>query len=167
MDSDLISQLKPFIWAKSNPFKPLREHLLETGFIAQTLILEGCFSPLKTELMYQTGLSSDEIINLTGYLASTHDLGKIESSFVGSGAYEPAKIFLDQHDLNCKINLPFRHEKYGAACLRRIWKEKNRFTNRSVLRNLSYIIENHHQGKRGDAGPKPEGSQDVWSILQE
>lgn len=93
MDSDLISQLKPFIWAKSNPFKPLREHLLETGFIAQTLILEGCFSPLKTELMYQTGLSSDEIINLTGYLASTHDLGKIESSFVGSGAYEPAKIF--------------------------------------------------------------------------
>ena len=167
VDSNLISQLKPFIWAKSKPFKSLREHLLETGFIAQTLISEGCFAPLKTELMYQTGLSSDKIMSLAGYLAASHDQGKINPLFVGSGAYEPAKIFLDQHDLNYKINLPFRHEKYGAACLRRIWKEKNRFTNRSVWRNLSYIIENHHQGKRGVAGPKPGGSQDVWSILQE
>ena len=167
LETNILSQLESILWAKSNPYKPLRNHLLETGFVAQILITKGCFVPLKIQLMYQTGLSSNEIIQLVGYLAAVHDLGKASPFFIGNGAYPPAKKFIDQHDLHCSPIPHFRHEKHGAALLRQIWKNKNRFSGSALRRSLSYIIENHHQGKIGVAGLLLPDHKDCWSILQD
>lgn len=166
-DEDLLLQLEPLLWAKSEPFKPLCTHLLETGFVAQTLITEGCFIPLKMQLMRQTRLSETEIVHLVGYLAAMHDLGKIHPAFIGNGACSPALEFLKAHKLDYIATSGFRHEKYGAICLRRIWKEQNRFSSMSMRRTLSYIIANHHQGKKdSNAGALPTDKVLFWNVLQ-
>ena len=80
-DEILTNEIERALWAKSEPFKPLCMHLLETGIIAQELITAGCFYPVGDELAGNFGIARNEIVNLVGYIGSVHDLGKCYGHF--------------------------------------------------------------------------------------
>lgn len=164
LDVSLKEKLTKLLWAKSRPFKPLWVHMLETGIVAQILMMKGCFVPLRKELEQRMHLSAEQICSLVGYLAAMHDIGKIHPSFVGSGAVLEAKAFLEKHHLEfCDDH--FRHEQYGAARVKQIWKHKERFP-RHVRRYFSALIRLHHQGKRGNAGAMDKSRAAIWEDMQ-
>ena len=158
--------LDSVLWAKSEPYKPLMVHLLETGAIAQVLLKSSVFRPVCFELVQRTSLSEDEVISLAGYLASVHDIGKIHPSFVGSGAILSVQKRLE--DLHLLYHLDkFRHEQYGAYRLRKIWKECGFFKTGKLFNGFSSVIRYHHQGKLGFLGRMSPENESVWKDLQE
>lgn len=161
---ELKEEQNHLFWAKSDPYKSLSAHMIETGAVAQTLMTEGCFSPLSAELEYYTDLPVEEVVALSGYLAAIHDIGKLHPAFIGSGAVPEAAEYLQKHGLEVKVN-DFRHEKYGALCVYRIWKEKKRFPP-DVAFFLRSVIRLHHQGKCGSDGKLDDDKRYIWEKLQ-
>ena len=166
MDKTITVELKNKLWAKSEPFKPLYTHLIEVGVVAQTLANNSVFFPLLLELEKRTSLSKEQLTALIGYLASVHDIGKIHPSFVGSGAVPETQKYLEEKHLNYNVE-HFRHEKYGAFRLLKIWEEEKRFPDKRLRRNLSAVIRYHHQGKRGETGRMSLENEAIWKTLQE
>lgn len=150
--------------SKSEPDKKLLIHLLETGSVAQTLLKKSVFYPILLELSNRISLPKDKIIALVGYLASLHDIGKIHPAFIGQiPAY---KEYLQKNELYCSVS-KFRHEQYGSLILKKIWEEKKRFSDRRMRRNLSTIIQFHHQGKGGKDGKMNPDREAHWKKYQE
>ena len=162
----LVDIIRPMLWAKSKPFKSLLVHLLETGAVAQTLVVDGVFYPVLLELQQRTSLSKDQVVNLVGYLASVHDLGKIHPSFIGSGAIACVQKTLEDYRLQYHVSR-FRHEKYGGYRLHKLWESKDYFLNRRLRNAFSSVIKFHHQGKSGDVGRMSPENEVVWKELQE
>lgn len=114
--------LREKLWAKSEPFKPLWTHLLETGIVAQQLVAEGCFYPLGLKLQRYLGCSETDMLSLVGYLAAVHDIGKAAGPFQENLSSE-WKEALVSDGLTCEFP-HFRHEDYGAYRLKEIWKKE-------------------------------------------
>ena len=167
MDKELIDRLKKYLWAKSDPYKSLIDHLIETGIVAEILCSEGCFVPIKEEIKKQTGLNDSKAISLIGYLASIHDIGKIHPAFVANGAVKEAELFLEMNGLKRTFR-DFRHEENGAICLRtKLWADL--FPVRVVRHRLSSVIKLHHQRKKFIPSSESQGLLDdseLWDELQ-
>ena len=152
------------LWSKKNPEKKLLIHLLETGSVAQTLLKKSVFYPILLELSNRISLPKDKIIALVGYLASLHDIGKIHPAFIGQ--IPEYKEYLQKNELYYSVS-KFRHEQYGSLILKKIWEEKKRFSDRRMRRNLSTIIQFHHQGKGGNDGRMKPDREAHWKKYQE
>ena len=166
MDQTLLREK---LWAKSEPFKPLWTHLLETGIVAQRLVAEGCFYPLGLELQRYLECSEEEMLALVGYIAAVHDIGKAAGPFQQkiSDAWKTA---LENEGLACDFPY-FRHEDYGAYQLNDLWKKENVFS-RKVRNRFSIVLRYHHQRTfvknvfRGDLKYE-EVTRQEWLTLQE
>ena len=168
---DLIKiQLRTLLWAKTEPFKPLKMHLLETGIVAQELIVEGCFVPLEKELECYLALSRDKVLSLVGYIASVHDIGKASLGMAQKASDMPIMQFIQDNHLMVELSDGFRHELYGGDRLEKIWLKRKRFKDFDIRTCLADVIRLHHQGKNGGQGvsdiQKEEGEQ-IWEELQE
>ncbi len=131
-----------YLWAKSNPFKPLWMHLLETGIIAQKLVSYGCFYPLGKELCHYLQVSELKMLALVGYIASVHDIGKAAGPFQGHD--DRMKEILKKEQVFCDGD-GFRHEDYGAYRLGKLWSEKKRVSDFRFRKYLEAVIRYHHQ----------------------
>ena len=159
----LKSEIAEHLWAKSEPYKPLWMHLLETGIIAQMLISEGIFYPLAKELSKNFGVSLDEITDLAGYIGAVHDIGKCHVNFqIQADTMKVAKILTDN-----TIVVPdlrgFRHEQYGSERLNDIWKKYAVFSNMRFRSRLAEVVRFHHQGKKKGVSVE---TNDFWLDLQ-
>ena len=130
------------LWAKSDPFKPLWMHMLETGIVAQELVSKGCFYPLGQELCGYLQVDEEKMLALVGYLATVHDIGKAAGPFQAQD--DKLKELLVEAGIFCDFP-NFRHEDYGAYCLNKIWKTKNRFSSRRFRSRLAAVLRYHHQ----------------------
>ncbi len=169
-DEELVRGIERTLWAKSEPFKPLWMHLLETGIIAQELISSGCFYPVGKELSENFNLPREEIINLVGYIGSVHDLGKCYAYFQMQATDSEIAKILKENNVPIFEADKFRHELYGCKILKRIWKETGVFSSDKKFRNrVAEVVGYHHQGKtrKGTSDGADPSEKDVWQKLQE
>lgn len=161
--------LREKLWAKSDPFKPLWMHLLETGIVAQRLVAEGCFHPLGLELCRYLALDEKKMLALVGYIAAVHDIGKAAGPFQEKISPE-WKAALEREGMTCEFP-HFRHEDYGAYQLKNMWKKGNAFSLK-VRNRFSAVLRYHHQRTfvknvfRKDLKYE-EVNRQAWLLLQE
>lgn len=132
-------------WAKREPFQSVVTHGLVSGFVCKTLFTQYISQGTKKLLSSLLDLSIEQCADLAAYLASIHDIGKIELSFQSK---DPAVLdALSKEGKDCSDFRNIRHEKVGAAVVARIWK--NQGQNRNSVYIFSGLLRGHHQGKGG------------------
>ena len=92
------------IWAKTAPFKSILSHSLDTAAVAEALLTNGIFKTILPDLAVWikktcSDSSCAEIQNLVLYLASLHDIGKINPFFTGKSDEKGACKLLDSEEL--------------------------------------------------------------------
>ena len=170
------------IWAKTAPFKSILSHSLDTAAVAEALLTNGIFKTILPDLAVWikktcSDSSCAEIQNLVLYLASLHDIGKINPFFTGKSDEKGACKLLDSEELIKDYRRDmnqFRHEDYTKSVLLRIWKEKERFESVNARRkdsttdNLAKILSLHHQGKQGKGKEIPDcDAKNLWKSQQD
>lgn len=164
----LEDEVYKFLWAKSNPYKHLVNHLAETAAVAKVLITAGCFETINQQLQSELNINNEQVVSLVCYLAACHDLGKIHPSFVGSGAVPEAKEFLEDDESNLSYRFEhFRHEQYGQLVFLRI--ASNRGFSQYICFTLSSVIQFHHQKNYGIPlnGSMEPNNYEIWKSLQD
>ncbi len=170
------------IWAKSDPFKSILSHALDTAAVANVLLTEGIFNTVLPDLAEwilkdRSPNAQKEIISLNIYLSSIHDIGKITPFFAGKNenlTIDP-ELQIEWFRKYYKDDIKyFRHEKYSKEVVMRIWQKKERFEferRNNTVKNLAEILGEHHQRKKGEKGRTPEipdsESKVLWRQQQE
>ena len=170
VDQELYESLQGNLWAKTNPYKPLWMHLLETGIVAQALLEWGSFKPLAAELKRYLPLTDEQVFHWVGYMAAVHDIGKAFPAFQQQGTETGIAVLLKENGLVYPSPDGFRHEVYGEEKIYQLWKEQGIFGKLRDRHRLAAVIGRHHQGKKATAASKGYGSGDVrekiWTSLQ-
>ncbi len=170
------------IWAKTAPFKSILSHSLDTAAMAEALLENGIFGTILPDLTawLKKGRSTSackEIQNLILYLASLHDIGKINPFFTGKHDEKGICELLHSEELlkDYRRDMEkFRHEDYTKSVLSRIWKEKERFESvnsrgkDSTVDNLALVLSLHHQAKDGKGKEIPDcDAKRLWKMQQD
>ena len=135
------------LWAKSEPFCTLSQHMIAVGACAEVYLSSSCASAILRNLSEWMNLSEVDTIKCIGYAFALHDIGKAHPSFQyrSVGVYEALKK-AGVKDLQRNGEAKFRHEQYGANLLRQLWKQETDIPCK-VLELLAAVIRLHHQGK--------------------
>lgn len=149
------------LWAKTNPYKSLINHMIDTGCMAEALLSNSSLGHLRSRIAQWLRCNEEQATIFTAYLSAVHDIGKAHPFF--QGTYSDSKTVL-QLMQEGKLQTGghqegFRHEKYSKAVLDRIWADKG--LEKKQRRTLSKIIGLHHYEKPGYGGP-PEGRIRAW-----
>lgn len=164
------SDVASSVWAKSSPYKSLKQHMIETGCCAQVLMNRGPAQPFLHALRHLTGLSDDKNLHLVGYIAALHDIGKCHPFFQKTAVDLPQIQKLKDAGCFASSGVPcrFRHELATEEILSRIWGER-RFFPRRTRRTITRVLAMHHQGKHGeycDIERKAQLWQDAQNLLE-
>lgn len=142
------------LWAKTDPYKELYEHLREAAIVAKCLYCNSSVGLAVQEwLPSALGLESKETMRLVMYLAGMHDIGKCHPAFIHNPACPSANDYLTQHP---ELKYPgsatgYRHEKGSEKIATRIW-EKQRIFDTGLIRHFAAVLALHHQ--MWGTGPK-------------
>ena len=150
------------IWAKAEPFQSIRTHSCLTGVVAQQLMDNTLPQGLQNMTAEYMNLDGVALSRWIGYLASLHDIGKIECQFQWKN--EDSRQAITEADLKDSSTDPaaVRHELTTRSCLRgEIWKETRE--SRDAIRFFADLLGAHHQGKTGRAGSI---CREGWSKLR-
>lgn len=132
-------------WAKTAPFQSIPTHAVITGYTAQELLVNWISEGDHNLLARCLDLDGPSLFRFVGYLASLHDIGKLEYSFQAQNEDLRERI---KQEYGYAVTQPgIRHEKTGKSCLRSLWKDADE--NRETAGLLSKVIGAHHQGKSG------------------
>ena len=109
-------------WAKTNPFQSVVVHGYITGVIAQSIYSDVLCNGVREQLQRLLGMNMQQVRVFIGYLASLHDVGKIEGRFQVKEA--GMAQLLQEEALYSKgiFTDPVRHEKTSREILSEIWK---------------------------------------------
>jgi len=139
-------------WGKSKPYKSLIHHMIDTGVTAKVLLVHANFRPVLDLLLRNSPMQQDDLLGVMSYISALHDIGKCHPSFQKGDPDSPVYDYLYKNDLLMpeRVEKGFRHEKYTAMVIQRIFKEKDRASDRTT-KTISRILGMHHQGKEGAA----------------
>ena len=124
--------------------KPLYEHMIESGIVAEILLTKTAHSGL-LDLLYQhvdsTQISKGDLLSSVAHIVSVHDIGKMAPWF---------QLRMGADDKCIPSGTPcgdieFRHERYSSRIAGDYLKEAG-FDRRTKIA-LCDIIEDHHQNK--------------------
>lgn len=131
------------LWAKTQPFQSVITHGIVSGYVCKYL-MNAYLSPgsraLAAELL---GLTEEELNNFAGYLASLHDIGKIEYYFQCKDSEMEARMKEIHADKGYIGQESIRHEKTGEIAINRIWTKQGQDYDSSQI--FSAMIGAHHQ----------------------
>lgn len=134
------------LWAKTDPYKALWQHMLDVGYTAYALLTQTSYSMALERIAAWMNCTPDEVLPFVCYVAALHDIGKCHPAFQGlnataesllrtEGLYQPEP--LGQH---------FRHEAYSRIALKRLMPR--RVTSTKIRRLVPCVVGLHHQGER-------------------
>lgn len=130
-------------WAKTQPFQSVITHGIVSGQVCKYM-LKKYLSPGTRRLVSKLlNLTETELADLAGYLASIHDIGKIEYHFQ---CKDPEmKAILKELGISSKYlgHENVRHEKTGKIEMSRIWEQQNQ--DLDSVEVFAAIIGAHHQ----------------------
>lgn len=145
-------ELKHF-WAKTQPYQSIVTHGSVSGTVCKYL-MKMYLSPGSRQLAAELlGLTEDDLTDFMAYLVSLHDIGKLEYHFQCKDPEMKVKL------KNLGIGRQYfgkeavRHEKTGAAVLRRLWRTQGQKAGARYL--FSDMVGAHHQ-KNGGQGAADE-----------
>ena len=134
-------------WAKTVPFQSVVTHGTISGMVCRHLF-RGYLSTGTRKILAQTlAIGEDELEQFLGYLASVHDIGKLEYHFQSK---DPRmKACLSELGVGDKyVGSPnIRHEKTGATAIRRIWRAQGQSVGSCNM--FSDLVGAHHQKNYG------------------
>lgn len=161
------------LWAKSDPYRSLIDHLTDAGDCAFDLLTRGALNDVARKLSDFTGLSLDEVASLIGYLASLHDIGKAHPYFQAVDTSLPGiKVLIQKGLINQSKHPVFRHEEYTSEILAKILPESID-ADEELIKAITRAIKLHHQGKAKSESTlipkssKPEEWQRIHSEIND
>lgn len=135
-----------WLWGKREPFCSLSRHMIAVGACVMEYLGAPSSKGILIRLREWMNMDEISVLNMVGYVASLHDLGKAHPSFQPFSADEK----------EAPVITNFRHEQYGAMVLKALWKERGWDT---LTRDFfSAVVRIHHQGK---------GSCDIHGSVSE
>ena len=156
------------LWGKANPYKPLIAHMIDTGTCAMSYLKVSNNSLLDT-LVGSANISKEKLLPIVGYFCALHDIGKVHPFFQLKS--EVLRILPDDVRNLLKENgcdsshLGFRHEKYTAIVLQRIWS-KTRFFDNELIDEVIAVLSDHHQ-KSGASAAIPRTQKEEYELMQD
>lgn len=164
----MVSDTTSLLWAKSDPYKSLLNHMIDVGYCAKALLSEGAASTCLPTIQGLTGLSQEQSIGFVMYLAALHDIGKSHPEF------QKTAENLNEVNILQKANLlkvsggktRFRHEIYTGEVLTRIWQDQE-IMPEEYSSLFSTILSMHHQGKSGGSTSILPSCLKQWHDMQE
>ena len=134
------------LWAKSDPYQPLWQHMLNVGLVAQVLLKKTHFRIVLEKLSCWLGTTEEDTLHLASYIAALHDIGKCHPVFQAQDA--KMKQTLREAGLyqTMPLGMHFRHEKYTEEVLYRLLPKR---LPKKLAIQLSRVTGLHHQGKQG------------------
>ena len=137
------------LWAKTEPYKPLWQHMLDVGLTAKALMEESRYSVLLENICRWLGTERSKCIAFICYIAAMHDIGKCHPAFQQKDPAFEARLKAEGLYQYPPIN-PFRHEKYSEKVIRERILEEREYSNKKLFRNIAAVAGLHHQGKKSD-----------------
>lgn len=134
-------------WAKTQPFQSVLTHGLVSGTVCRHLMGAYLSEGSRRLAADQLGMTEEELTGFMAYLVSLHDIGKIEYHFQCGWAGMKARMEDLGVDRGYIGKETIRHERTGAAALRRIWQEQEQ--DDDSLEIFSGMIGAHHQKNWG------------------
>lgn len=167
-----VRKYDDIIWAKSNPYKPLVDHCIETGLFAKILLTESAYGlesiPIRNFIAQR--ISDEELINTVCYVSADHDIGKSIDLFIRKMDSEEIRDFFKKHpDMVIDTNISgYRHELGSAEICEYIWEEEEIFSDEDVRDIFIRVIRSHHPSKngRGELWARNAKAANRWLIIQ-
>lgn len=153
------------LWAKTEPYYPLLNHLVDVGLVAAAYLSER--PALLRRLQEAMDCPSpDFTVRWAAYLAALHDIGKCHNDFQGR-APEDILELMRLAGLDClHAGLRYRHEAFGASWVMDHltsgfkWNRRESFT-------TSLAVRGHHGNFRSDEEvPDPAEQATCWESLR-
>ena len=155
------------LWAKSNPYKQLLTHMLDTGCCAEAFLSAPSSHAMLAYLAKQWHCKKEEALSFSAYLAALHDIGKAMPQFQRQNeSWYTEKINSGMQELfRGQSSEHIEHEHYSSDILCRIWKEEKQ--KKQLYKPYSYILSLHHQRMETGRHLKiPDAWIDVQNALE-
>ena len=113
------------LWAKSNPYKQLLAHMLDTGYCTQSFLSAPSSGSMLSFLTDQWHCGAEEALAFSAYLTALHDIGKAMPQF----QRQDEARFTEMKNAGMMDLFPsqyighIEHEYYSAKIIQRIWKK--------------------------------------------
>lgn len=160
-----IHSLIDLLWAKTNPYKPLLAHMIDSGFCAKAYIESSASSALRRYLSEQFSCSEDRVITFVAYLVAMHDIGKATPQFQMQNDEQLRRLKeteVNQYLPVIQLN-PVRHEYLSRSIAKRIWKDQGE--DKRICDAYSCALSLHHQKPDLSEKRKP-AVHECWQQIQ-
>lgn len=137
------------MWAKTQPRQSQETHSKVCGIVAQQLLRYMLPKDTLKLLAHLLHLALHQLFCFVGYLASSHDNGKLSPNNQAADEAMRQKMLAEGIRLMSRgLGSYPRHEKNTAAIMERIWKADG--MEKRTARFLAAVLGAHHQGKTGE-----------------
>ena len=152
------------VWAKSNPYCTLSQHMIAVGACAETYLSAKSSAAILRRLGDWLGMVEEDAVKCVAYAFALHDIGKAHPFFQyrREGVYDALKG-MGFDDTRSGGNPTFRHEAYGASAIKTIWNKMEASFPGEAQDLFAAVIRLHHQGKALGTSTNPAP---MWMEIQ-
>ena len=152
----------------AKPDYKLLDHLLDVGYIAESLMKYGRAFTMAKSIAGTTNIDFDKVVSSVAWLCALHDIGKAHPYFI-TNMYLNSKNELLTESYNNLVDEGlifgdteegFRHERFSREILKKYFKDNNYPIESNDFADL---VAYHHQGKSlNDFSDKIKLSDEKW-----
>jgi len=166
MENDLIVSCLKRLWAKTNPFYPLFQHLIDVGVGVGFLLRHSSYRCLGEKLARSFGAPLDQSVPWCQYLCAMHDIGKCHPLFQGKADTDFSRDLKAMGKIPAIVTPGFRHEAFSDDWVYRLLKETFDWK-RGQARTMGSILHGHHGNYFSKVVPEPGSLSAFWEEVRQ